>query len=184
MGHIPLTGVVTRTPDPFAAGDYLDPHASTAGFIYDSFGHGSTQEAGIPSDAAINPKAQFHDIDCPSAYWCAAVKTYTTNTGHHRSAVDIVSTDAPSTPDLPVPAGTIDTDVETVSCGAQAACAAVGTYTDAGGVAHALLETLSGTSWTAKRAALPSGADPSGPSDLQDVSCPTSGFCVAVGSSP
>ncbi len=75
--------------------------------------------------------------------------------------------------------------VKSVSCPSTTSCVAVGTFTDASGKVQGLVETLSGTTWTAAAAPLiglspAAAADPS--VNLVGVSCPSAGSCVVVGS--
>ena len=87
----------------------------------------------------------------------------------------------------PIPAG-IDTPaanpgelITTVACASAVSCVAAGSYEDASAHHHGMLDILSGASWSAVEAPLPSdaNADP-GPSFTDGV-CPTSGSCVVVG---
>ena len=88
----------------------------------------------------------------------------------------------PSGPDAPNANPMVNYTGE--SCTSAVFCAAVGWYNDAGGTGHerGLLDVLSGGTWTATEASLPSDASPSTPqAEVSSVSCPTTSWCVAVG---
>ncbi len=79
----------------------------------------------------------------------------------------------------PGPSPGPDATLSAVACTSVGACTAVGYYTNTSGTEVALVETLSGTTWTAQPAALPH--DVSGFSNLTWLSCPTAGWCMATG---
>jgi hypothetical protein len=65
-----------------------------------------------------------------------------------------------------------------VSCTSGTSCLAVGSYPDTGGHQQPSAALLSGSSWTLQAVPAASGSDTS---ELNSVSCPVSGDCVAVG---
>jgi hypothetical protein len=76
--------------------------------------------------------------------------------------------------------------LQDVECPAPGTCIATGNYTDQDGDGQALIERLSGGSWTAMRAPLPAGAVPArataeSATNLAGAACPAVGSCVAVG---
>jgi hypothetical protein len=77
------------------------------------------------------------------------------------------------------PAGGIHGVLSSVSCVSSTSCVAVGTYVFAGNN-HVLVDTLSGTRWTASEAALPGGASGAAGGGIQ---CFTATSCLAVGAS-
>src|ERR1700693_2210344 len=85
------------------------------------------------------------------------------------------ASDAPASPDPGV-------NFAADSCVSAAFCAAGGSYVDSSGDAQALLGVKAGGTWTPVGAPLPSNADRSNNSDIQAVSCPSVGLCVATGS--
>jgi hypothetical protein len=76
-----------------------------------------------------------------------------------------------------------------VACATASACVAIGWYTDASGDGQVLLETGSGSSWTAAEAPLPANDVPE-PREVKGneapsaglVVCPSTSSCVAIGS--
>ncbi|HXQ59664.1 MAG TPA: hypothetical protein VN799_06185, partial [Acidimicrobiales bacterium] len=77
---------------------------------------------------------------------------------------------------LPSPAGATTASLSGVDCTNPTHCVAVGSYT--AGQVHALVERLSGTTWTPTTAIDPPAASSAG---LSAVSCRWAGDCVAVG---
>jgi hypothetical protein len=77
------------------------------------------------------------------------------------------------------PAGGIHGVLSSISCVSSTSCVAVGTYVLAGNN-HVLVDTLSGTKWTATEAALPGGASSATAGGVQ---CFSATSCVAVGTS-
>jgi len=76
-------------------------------------------------------------------------------------------------------------NIAAISCASAGNCSAVGTYTDKARHTLLVLLTESGGTWSAGiRASLPSdaGHEQSFPPDVESISCPTAGNCVAVGS--
>ena len=74
-------------------------------------------------------------------------------------------------------AGGIDGYLSSISCVSITSCVAVGTYV-LGGNNHVLVDTLSGTKWTASQAALPGGATDAAAGGIQ---CSSATSCLAVG---
>jgi hypothetical protein len=67
------------------------------------------------------------------------------------------------------------------SCASADFCAAIGDYVDANENEQGLLETYSGGSWSAVAAPLPTDAAADPEAWMKSVSCPTTGWCEAVG---
>ncbi len=85
----------------------------------------------------------------------------------------------PSTPDPPAPNPQMSFNDE--SCATSTFCVAGGTYDNVSPSARGVLDVLSNGSWTAMETPLPGNAEPGSISSLDSVSCPTAGWCVAVG---
>jgi hypothetical protein len=71
--------------------------------------------------------------------------------------------------------------LESVSCSAANACAAVGTAVNSQGLAVTLAERWNGTAWQRQPTPQPFHTVPDSRPTLFGVSCPTSAFCAAVG---
>ena len=67
------------------------------------------------------------------------------------------------------------------SCSSALNCVAVGVYGDAARRDRGLLETLAGGTWTVSEPPLPLNGAQDSPSNLDAVSCPRDGWCVAGG---
>jgi hypothetical protein len=73
-------------------------------------------------------------------------------------------------------------NIESVSCSASTACTAVGTDLNTAGIHVTLAERWNGTDWQRQATPNPAGDTTSSVAPaLVGVSCPTAGFCVAVG---
>jgi hypothetical protein len=72
--------------------------------------------------------------------------------------------------------------LESVSCSSAHACTAVGKYLNPSGITDTLAERWDGSAWQKQPTPNPSGDTTSSVvPELLGVSCPTSGFCAAVG---
>lgn len=103
-------------------------------------------------------------------------------------ALAAISVPAASAAQAPLPAGAAtgasqDDIINQTSCPAAGACVAVGYYNDSSDNQQGLIETQSGGVWSASEvdvSLLSASAAPA--PTLTDVSCPSAGNCVAVGS--
>ena len=127
-------------------------------------------------------------VSCPSANFCVAVGQYKDTAGYLQPVVETYANGSWTAAPGALPSDTAtdsgptnfpDGFLFSVSCASTTSCAAVGRYTNTSGVSGPYLATLSGTTWSAEPAPLPSGAMGGG---LTGVSCPSSGSCTAVGS--
>jgi hypothetical protein len=149
-------------------------------------------EAGLPSNAATNPRVQIEATACPTATSCVAVGFYDDTAGYPSGLIETLSGTTWSTEAAPEPsnAGT-DADMNAhamlsaISCTSATSCVAVGHYNDTAGDPYGLIETLSGTTWSTAAAPEPSNAgtdaDTFQAADLAAVSCTSATSCVAVG---
>ncbi len=125
-------------------------------------------------------------VSCASASACTAVGRFDDTSGHARALVDTwngtnwIPTDAP----LPSDAGTLNVQLDSVSCASASFCAAVGLYTDTNAETWGLVVTISNGVMTAQAAPQPANAQPESNQAalLFDVTCPSSSFCAASGS--
>jgi hypothetical protein len=84
----------------------------------------------------------------------------------------------PSTPDAPATNPGVFFNSE--SCATSTFCVAGGRY-EGSTTEHALLDILSGGTWSAMESPLPSNAESGSFSEVESVSCPSDAWCVAVG---
>lgn len=127
--------------------------------------------------------SQLNGIACPAQGSCVAV-------GEDNTPVVATLSDGTWTAaGLPLPgdaAGSKNAELLDVDCPAAGTCIATGVYLERNGDDEALIETLSGGSWTAMPAPLPAGAVPAKPATqeltlLASAACPAVGSCVTVG---
>ena len=129
-------------------------------------------------------------IACPSPVACVAVGYYNENQ-RTEPLIETLSGSAwvSASPPLPGGAGqSQDGAISRVACPAPGTCVATGWYIDRNGDTQAMIDTLSGGTWTAARAPLPADATPRPTAQesvlttvLFSVSCPAPGTCVATG---
>ncbi len=130
-------------------------------------------------------------VSCPSTSFCLAVGEYADTGAFDQPVVDTMagSTWTSAQGALPSDAATDTTTVHpnawlySVSCTSATSCVAVGSYRNTSNDQNGFVATLSGTTWSAQAAPLPSNAIASG-SLLVAVSCASATFCVGAGSYP
>ncbi len=117
-------------------------------------------------------------VSCANPTTCIGVGQSTIG-GSAVALVETLSsgTWTPTTAGL-TPAGATSAVLNGVACAAAGQCTAVGDYADSSNVPHALVETLSGGTWTAT-----TGLDPAGLAGaaFSSVSCTDASDCVASG---
>jgi hypothetical protein len=155
----------------------------------------SGTEAPLPGHAAALTSDTVYDaldgISCPATGTCLAVGLLTPQDGSGwRLLVERLSngTWTPEQTPPPLPAGADSAGsswLNYIVCSSPSACTAVGGYSTsaAGGSTPnaGLVETLSGTTWTAASVPLPPGAGQDSQVILGSVACPTAGGCIAAG---
>jgi hypothetical protein len=190
-----LTGVACSSTA-FCAliGKYNDDVGTGDSYGLIETGSGSTW---TPTAAPLPPGAgtdadPFHGstlsaVTCSSDENCAVAGSYRTGTGPIVALVDELTSRVWGATVPPLPPGA-DLQVSIlygIACPADGACVAVGTYQDTKGAMWGLIDTVSAATWTAIQAPEPpgSGSVPGAVSNgLNAISCPSSGYCVAVGS--
>ncbi len=165
----------------------------------------TTTQAPLPTDAgngSTDPRAYVSSATCPAANGCMNVGWYEDTGGHtwglieQQNGTSWTDTEAPQ----PSDAGSgsdqglwigsencgFARPCRAISCPTTTFCVAAGNYLDTSGRSEPLIETWSGGTWTATKAALPSNAasdaGPNFPNDYTfSVSCASATSCVAVG---
>jgi Subtilase family len=147
---------------------------------------------GIGSVLDVTPRESFNNVNHPScggAYICSAQSGETGNSiqGYDGPTGVGVPQGLPtlpkwSSPTVPTPwEGEGYPSVDAIACSANDACFAVGaTYFSNENQFKPLALKWAGTEWTAESLPIPYG--PAGEGWLEDVSCPSAAFCIAVGS--
>jgi hypothetical protein len=188
-----LTGISCTSPgECLAVGGYTDS-AGDGEAMVQAQSHGKWLRATAvksPANAAANPSAHLVGVSCPKAGDCVAVGAYTTKSFDEEvmAAVQTKGRWAQAT-QIQLPAGASpepQAALNAVACASPQYCVAVGNYVDTDQHQQALAVTRAHGGW--QRAAdvhklLPSNAN-AGDSygDLNGVTCPAAGSCLAVGS--
>jgi len=144
--------------------------------------------AGTPPNPNNGQDYGLHAASCPVVGTCVAVGTYQAADGTTQGLIETLSkgTWTAVRAPLPVDAKTSSKDqgnplgLQGVTCPAAGYCVAIGQYEEQDGAFAPVIDTLSGGTWTAQRAPLPTGVAAT-LSDLQGVACRSAGDCVAVG---
>ncbi|MBV9448052.1 MAG: hypothetical protein JO345_19385 [Streptosporangiaceae bacterium] len=146
----------------------------------------ATYEPSAPAGAADFP---VNAVACPAPGNCVTAGEYRdASSGNYAGLITAKSGGNWTASGLPLPPGTgQDQEIELhgIACPAPDNCVAVGSIYDGTGSNRGwgLIETLRNGSWTPAEAPLPSDAasGDNGKGNLQAVSCPSPGNCVAVG---
>lgn len=157
VGYIPFLGLIETSSD----------------------GSWRPMKAPMPAGADQYEGDPLYSVAC-SPDTCVAVGYFDNSIGQE-GLIEMRSNGTWTPTEAPLPAGATGGDLTSVSCSSAVSCVAVGLYSGSSGGPEALIETLSGTTWTASTAALPANAT-SSQAVLDSVSCASAGFCVAVGS--
>ncbi len=145
---------------------------------------GRARQIRLPANAASvgNQQAVLKAVACPAAGSCVAVGDYNDRAGVSEA---MVVTESAGTwgqaREIAVPS-TGGGELDSVSCPAPGACAAVGYYGDGSSEAYPLAVSESGGTWGAARQVIvPANDSAPGADGLSSVSCPAPGACTAVG---
>ena len=161
-------------------GSYRDTSGREEAFFVIRHDNGlHVTRAPLPADANFNPSARPQAISCASAHRCVALIYYNDgqSTGNaietlRNGAWRVIRAPRPSPDDATL------TQLQALSCSSSTKCVAVGVEIKARVV---VVDQLDGTTWTPHIFPLPANAPAPAVVDLNDVSCPTADWCVAVG---
>ncbi|MGO9180446.1 MAG: Ig-like domain repeat protein [Candidatus Limnocylindrales bacterium] len=176
-----------------AVGNYTDSSGNGQGLIETLSGGNWTATtaplSGLDPAAGANPQAALVAISCPGTGSCVAVGMYSASSVNHQGLIETLSggnwtaTTAPTSGLVPTAGTDPEVYLNALSCPATGACVAVGIYNDSSNYGQGLIETLSGGNWTATTAPL-SGLSPAAATNpqvnLEALSCPGIGSCVAA----
>jgi hypothetical protein len=130
----------------------------------------------------------LRSVACPVSGTCVAVGSYTDGVGMQHGLIETLSGGAWTAATAPEPAGAGVATLQyallnAVTCPATGVCTAVGYYREANTHSQGLIETLSGSAWTATGTAAPPGGGPAQNQfpEFNAVSCAAVGACIAVG---
>ncbi len=131
-------------------------------------------------------------VDCPVVGDCTAIGGYHDSIGYDYGVIDTLANGSWQTVTAPQPSNSGDdadhnqeADLEALSCSSTSFCAVVGSYNDDSimDYQYGLIETGSGTNWSATAAPEPAnaGTDTDGDqsAELLGVSCSSDGNCAA-----
>jgi endoglucanase len=167
-----------------AGGDYSDTSGGVDPLIETlSGGTWTPSELPQPGNAAVAPNAGLFAVSCPFGS-CTAVGYYFDSSSTMQGLIETGSGSTWTAAEAPLPANAGSNPhviLASVNCPALGSCTAVGSYTDTSDNSQALIETLSGGTWTAAQAPLPANAGSGQGGDLQSVTCLTGDSCTAVG---
>lgn len=173
-----------------AVGSYQTDSISQGLWLTGSRSNWAAVQAPLPANANSAPWPDLFGVACPSTTQCIAVGRYIDSSGVYQGLIETLTGGSwqPSEAPLP-PTGDSQpgADLFGISCTTMSDCVAVGDVTWVDGCCNVgqtgLVLTLSGGTWTAVQAPLPSDAvttpDPSG--ELRAVACPSAAACTAVG---
>jgi hypothetical protein len=174
-----------------AAGNVFTPVIETL-----SGGRWTAAKPALPGDAAVDTSATLNDVACPAVGTCIATGWYGNQAGQHDGYVATLANGTWTAVDGPLPAdaapeqytSTAKTYLAAIACPRAGSCVAPGQYLDNHGQVEPFIATLSGGTWAAVQAPLPTDAAPgtgqSNAAYLELVTCPAVGHCVTVGSYP
>ena len=162
-----------------AVGNYYSQTASgSSGEIADTWNGSSWSIANTPP-LPTGTSGFLSGVSCPSAGFCMAVGNYYSQTASGLLA-DTWNGSAWSAVAAPtLPTGTNSGSLSGVYCQSANFCMVVGSYYNSSGGGE-LADTWNGSAWSAVAApAFPTGTNGG---SLNEVSCPSASFCMAVGS--
>lgn len=143
----------------------------------------------LPPDAATSPTSMLTAVACPATGSCAAAGRYLDRAGRQQAFVAAESGAAWEPEEIAAPPAAAPNpyaSITSISCAKPGTCVAVGQYVGAGNVYWPMAASESNGRWArAVTIAYPAGTVIrafEAYDGLASVSCPASGFCVAIGS--
>lgn len=131
----------------------------------------------MPAGDTANLPGGLSGISCVSTDWCTAVGSTSPTTGPERTLIETWNGQRWNR--MPSPSTPGNDYLSAVSCASRHFCVAVGYTTPPGGATNqALAESFDGNRWTLRP---PPVIAPGTDHLLTAVSCPASGWCLAVG---
>ncbi len=159
----------------YAAGYSKSSSGALAGLI-ESFNGEKWQIQQLPAPSGATT-SKLLDIACATASSCMAVGSYTNASGETLSLAESYDGSQWHVQTTPNPTGK-GAELDAVSCPAQGACTAIGSYTTAQGATEGLAEGYNGSEWQLQPFEAPAET---AKTSLSGVSCAPLGACIAVG---
>jgi hypothetical protein len=118
-------------------------------------------------------------VSCTTSVACVAVGSYTNSSGTEVTLAKVKSGSTWSVTTTPNPAEATSSALKRVSCSTTGSCTAVGNYSNSKtGLSSPFAERWNGSTWTLQSMPAP----PAGTEyNIEDVACPASSDCTAVG---
>ncbi|MGA2519703.1 MAG: hypothetical protein ABSG81_02665 [Acidimicrobiales bacterium] len=170
-----------------ATGRYVDASGATQGLVEQlSNSAWSATTAVLPPGAVTAGTGEYTELTqaaCTSVGSCTALGVYTPSGGPEQGLIESQSGGGGwSAIAAPLPTLASGSQFFGLSCPAAGACVATGMY-EVAGIDSGLVETQSGTAWSASTLPLPAGASPEATIANDDlaVSCSSPGTCTVAG---
>jgi hypothetical protein len=170
-----------------AVGSYDNNSGGISGLLETlSSGTWTARRAPLPSGANTFGTTDVNAISCPSAASCEAVGGFDASGGNRYGFIDTLSGGSWSAIRAPLPANAASGEqfggLSSVSCPASGSCTTVGDYSDTDDDDVSAFASLSGGSWRAVEASLPSTLNAVARTLLlTSVDCPSTSSCAASG---
>ena len=169
-----------------AAGSYTDNSGDTQGLLESGSGRSWTAtEAPLPPGAAAQPLADIGIVACATASICVAVGSYYDSSINRHVFLLTGSRTSWSPVKMPLPgdaAASPQAVIANVACPSATMCVGAGDYSTSSGDNEGMLITGSGTSWSPVKLPLPGDAAANPQVVVEDLTCPSTARCIAVGS--
>lgn len=139
----------------------------------------------LPADAD-GDQATVNSVACISLASCVAVGSYDVSDHDTEGLIETMTHGAWTAARAPVPSDESSLDhsvvLQSVSCGSDGTCAAIGQYRGPYTEYSSVIETLSGGTWRATAPPVPSDAGTlRGPTTLSAISCASATACAVIG---
>jgi hypothetical protein len=174
-----------------AVGSYQTDNISQGLWLTGSRSNWAAAEAPLPANAnAGSSYNELYGVACPSTTECIAVGRYLDSSRAVQGLIETLTGGSWQASEAPLPptAGSMPgAELFGISCTSTSDCVAVGDVSWVDGCCNSaetgLVLTLSGGTWTAAEAPLPSDAvtTPDPTAQLRAVACPSATACTAVG---
>jgi len=176
-----LSSVVCPSTDTcLAVGTYLGSSDVTLGVI-DTLSGGTWGATEAPTGSPETDSVDsFGPVACASRTKCAALVSHASNS---QGLIDTLSKGTWHTTNAMSPsnASSFEASLNSVACPSTGACTVAGTYDNSSGDTRDLIGTLSGGTWSALDAPLPSGAPDITVSSFGPVACASATVCDIAG---
>jgi sugar lactone lactonase YvrE len=173
LHHVSCTGPSACT----AVGSYKSSSGTTQ-TLAERLGGSEWQLQTTPNPAGAQ-ESKLSGVSCTSTSSCYAAGYYKSSAGVLTGLAEYYNGSEWQLQPVPVPQGATSSKLYDISCAAQGACTAAGSYTNASGEMRGLAESYNGSEWQVQSTPNPAGAKNV---ELAGVSCPAEGTCTAVGS--